>query len=163
MDFYNAVDEACKNLKNDQKSYEKLLEAIKTEPIGIDRSEYKKRYNAVIKYCKEALEHNDSKDILELKAELENLKDYLLNKLAVPNISNEVRIYDYDNGLKYFDATKIFDEIVELVKKYKGTVEVWTDNQYKYLADKILNYIDKTILERQKKLQEYNYTERQFH
>lgn len=139
LNFYNAVDEACKNFKNDQKSYEKLLEAIKTEPIGIDRSEYKKRYNAVIKYCKEVMEKNDSKDILELKEELENLKDYLLNKLAVPNISNEVTIYEYDNGLKYFDATKIFDEIVELVKKYKGTVEGWTENQYKYLADKILN------------------------
>lgn len=158
LNFYNAVDEACKNFKNDQKSYEKLLEAIKTEPIGIDRSEYKKRYNAVIKYCKEVMEKNDSKDILELKEELENLKDYLLNKLAVPNISNEVTIYEYDNGLKYFDATKIFDEIVELVKKYKGTVEGWTDNQYKYLADKILNYIDKTILERHKKLQENNCT-----
>lgn len=156
LNFYNAVDEACKNFKNDQKSYEKLLEAIKTEPIGIDRSEYKKRYNAVIKYCKEVMEKNDSKDILELKEELENLKDYLLNKLAVPNISNEVTIYEYDNGLKYFDATKIFDEIVELVKKYKGTVEGWTENQYKYLADKILNYIDKTILERHKKLQENN-------
>ena len=27
LNFYNAVDEACKNFKNDQKSYEKLLEA----------------------------------------------------------------------------------------------------------------------------------------
>ena len=34
----------------------------------------------------------------------------------------------------------------------------WTENQYKYLADKILNYIDKTILERHKKLQENNCT-----
>lgn len=96
------------------------------------------------------MENNDSKDILKLKEELENLKDYLLNKFAVPNISNEVTIYEYDTGLKYFDATKIFDEIVGLVEKYKGTVEGWSKEQYKYLADKILNYIDKTILERHK-------------
>ena len=133
-----------------------MLKAIDTEPIGIDRSEYKKRYNAVITYCKKVMENNDSKDILKLKEELENLKDYLLNKFAVPNISNEVTIYEYDTGLKYFDATKIFDEIVGLVEKYKGTVEGWSKEQYKYLADKILNYIDKTILERHKKLQENN-------
>ena len=59
----------------------------------------------------------------------------------MPNISNEVTIYEYDTGLKYFDATKIFDEIVGLVEKYKGTVEGWSKEQYKYLADKILNYI----------------------
>lgn len=156
LNYYNAVDEACKNFTYNPRFYEELLKAIDTEPIGIDRSEYKKRYNAVITYCKKVMENNDSKDILKLKEELENLKDYLLNKFAVPNISNEVTIYEYDTGLKYFDATKIFDEIVGLVEKYKGTVEGWSKEQYKYLADKILNYIDKTILERHKKLQENN-------
>ena len=156
LNYYNAVDEACKNFTYNPHFYEELLKAIDTEPIGIDRSEYKKRYNAVITYCKKVMENNDSKDILKLKEELENLKDYLLNKFAVPNISNEVTIYEYDTGLKYFDATKIFDEIVGLVEKYKGTVEGWSKEQYKYLADKILNYIDKTILERHKKLQENN-------
>lgn len=123
LNYYNAVDEACKNFTYNPHFYEELLKAIDTEPIGIDRSEYKKRYNAVITYCKKVMENNDSKDILKLKEELENLKDYLLNKFAVPNISNEVTIYEYDTGLKYFDATKIFDEIVGLVEKYKGTVE----------------------------------------
>lgn len=156
LNYYNAVDEACKNFTYNPHFYEELLKAIDTEPIGIDRSEYKKRYNAAITYCKKVMENNDSKDILKLKEELENLKDYLLNKFAVPNISNEVTIYEYDTGLKYFDATKIFDEIVGLVEKYKGTVEGWSKEQYKYLADKILNYIDKTILERHKKLQENN-------
>lgn len=156
LNYYNAVDEACKNFTYNPHFYEELLKAIDTEPIGIDRSEYKKRYNAVITYCKKVMDNNDSKDILKLKEELENLKDYLLNKFAVPNISNEVTIYEYDTGLKYFDATKIFDEIVGLVEKYKGTVEGWSKEQYKYLADKILNYIDKTILERHKKLQENN-------
>lgn len=85
---------------------------------------------------------------------MKKLRDYLLDKLAVPNISNEVTIYKYDNGSNYFDATKIFDEIVKLVKKYKGEVEEWSENQYKYLADKMLNYIDETILERHKDMQE---------
>lgn len=123
LNYYNAVDEACKNFTYNPHFYEELLKAIDTEPIGIDRSEYKKRYNAVITYCKKVMENNDSKDILKLKEELENLKDYLLNKFAVLNISNEVTIYEYDTGLKYFDATKIFDEIVGLVEKYKGRDE----------------------------------------
>lgn len=98
LNYYNAVDEACKNFTYNPHFYEELLKAIDTEPIGIDRSEYKKRYNAVITYCKKVMENNDSKDILKLKEELENLKDYLLNKFAVLNISNEVTIYEYDTG-----------------------------------------------------------------
>lgn len=72
----------------------------------------------------------------------------------MPYISSEVSIYKYDNGLNHFDGTKIFDGIVKLVKEYKGNIAGWSENQYKYLADKILNYIDKTILERHKNLQE---------
>ena len=154
LDYYNAIDEACKNFTNDRKFYEKLQEAIKKDPIGIDRSEYTTQYNIVKKSCKEMIEKKQPIDISKFEEELEKLKDYLLNKLAVPNISNEVTIYKYDNGLNYFDAMKIFDEIVKLVKKYKGEVEEWSENQYKYLADKLLNYIDKTILERHKNLQE---------
>lgn len=154
LNYYNAIDKACKNFTNDQKFYEELQEAIKKDPIGIDRSEYTTQYNIVKKSCKEMMEKKQSIDSIEFEEELEKLKDYLLNKFAVPNISNEVTIYKYDNGLNYFDATKIFDEIVKLVKKYKGEVEEWSENQYKYLADKLLNYIDKTILERHKNLQE---------
>lgn len=65
------------------------------------------------------MEKKQSIDSIEFEEELEKLKDYLLNKFAVPNISNEVTIYKYDNGLNYFDATKIFDEIVKLVKNIK--------------------------------------------
>lgn len=141
LNYYNAIDKACKNFTNDQKFYEELQEAIKKDPIGIDRSEYTTQYNIVKKSCKEMMEKKQSIDSIEFEEELEKLKDYLLNKFAVPNISNEVTIYKYDNGLNYFDATKIFDEIVKLVKKYKGEVEEWSENQYKYLADKLLNYI----------------------
>lgn len=154
LNYYNAIDKACKNFTNDQKFYEELQEAIKKDPIGIDRSEYTTQYNIVKKLCKEMMEKKQSIDSIEFEEELKKLKDYLLNKFAVPNISNEVTIYKYDNGLNYFEATKIFDEIVKLVKKYKGEVEEWSENQYKYLADRLLNYIDKTILERHKNLQE---------
>lgn len=154
LNYYNAVDDAYKNFTDNQKFYEELLEAVNKEPIGIDRSEYKARYNTVLKSCKEGVEANRTIDTIKFEEDLKKLRDYLLNELAVPNISNEVTIYKYDNGLNYFDATKIFDEIVKLVKTYKGEVEGWSENQYKYLADKLLNYLDETILERHKNLQE---------
>ena len=100
------------------------------------------------------MEENHTIDRIKFEEALKKLKDYLLNKLLVPYISSEVSIYKYDNGLNHFDGTKIFDGIVKLVKEYKGNIAGWSENQYKYLADKILNYIDKTILERHKNLQE---------
>ena len=87
------------------------------------------------------MEANRTIDTIKFEEDLKKLKDYLLNELAVPNLSDEVLIYEYDNGLNYFDATKIFDEIVKCVKKYKGEVVGWCEDQYKYLADKLLNYI----------------------
>ena len=154
LNYYNAIDKACKNFIDDRKFYEDLKETIKNEPIGIDRSEYRKRYNAVIKDCNEVVEKKNTIDSAKFNEKLEKLKDYLLNELAVSDISSEVQIYEYDNGLNYFDATKIFDEIVKSVKKYKGEVEGWSEAQYKYLADKLLNYIDRTILGRHKNMQE---------
>ena len=154
LNYYNAIDKACINFTNDQKVSEELQEAINKDPIGIDRSEYTTQYNIVKKFCKEMMEEKQPIDTIKFEEALKKLRDYLLDKLAVPNISNEVTIYKYDNGSNYFDATKIFDEIVKLVKKYKGEVEEWSENQYKYLADKMLNYIDETILERHKDMQE---------
>ena len=154
LTYYNAIDKACINFTNDQKVSEELQEAINKDPIGIDRSEYTTQYNIVKKFCKEMMEEKQPIDTIKFEEALKKLRDYLLDKLAVPNISNEVTIYKYDNGSNYFDATKIFDEIVKLVKKYKGEVEEWSENQYKYLADKMLNYIDETILERHKDMQE---------
>lgn len=161
LNYYNAVDEACKNFTDNQKFYEELLEAVNKEPIGIDRSEYKARYNTVLKSCKEGVEANRTIDTIKFEEDLKNLKDYLLNEFAVPNLSDEVLIYEYDNGLNYFDATEIFDEIVKYVKKYKGEVVGWCEDQYKYLADKLLNYIDRMILERHKNLQEKKSTEKE--
>ena len=154
LKYYDAVDKACKNYTNNRKFYEELLNELKKEPIGIDRSEYKTQHSTVIKYCKEVVEENHTIDRIKFEEALKKLKDYLLNKLLVPYISSEVSIYKYDNGLNHFDGTKIFDGIVKLVKEYKGNIAGWSENQYKYLADKILNYIDKTILERHKNLQE---------
>ena len=37
LNYYNAVDEACKNFTYNPHFYEELLKAIDTEPIGIDR------------------------------------------------------------------------------------------------------------------------------
>ena len=161
LNYYNAIDKACINFTNDQKFYEELQEAIKKDPIGIDRSEYTTQYNIVKKFCKEMMEEKQPIDTIKFEEALKKLRDYLLDKLAVPNISNEVTIYKYDNGSNYFDATKIFDEIVKLVKKYKGEVEEWSENQYKYLADKMLNYIDETILERHKNMQEKKKAEKE--
>ena len=154
LKYYDAVDKACKNYTNNRKFYEELLNELKKEPIGIDRSEYKTQHSTVIKYCKEVVEENHTIDRIKFEEALKKLKDYLLNKLLVPYISSEVSIYKYDNGLNHFDGTKIFDGIVKLVKEYKGNIAGWSENQYKYLADKILNCIDKTILERHKNLQE---------
>ncbi len=156
LKYYNAVDTACTNFKDDRKFYEELLKEINKEPIGIDRSEYKTEYKTVQKYCEEVVEKNntiDTSEVIKFKESLKKLKDYLADKFAVNYISDEVTIYKYDNGLNYFDGTKIFDEIVKLVKEYKGDIEGWSEGQYQYLADKILDDIDQTILERHKNLQ----------
>lgn len=129
LNYYNAVDEACKNFTYNPHFYEELLKAIDTEPIGIDRSEYKKRYNAVITYCKKVMENNDSKDILKLKEELENLKDYLLNKFAVLNISNEVKVVEklkeyseaLKQGIKEYKK-KIISDIEPLLHVYTAKI-----------------------------------------
>lgn len=157
LNYYNAVDAACRNFKNDRKFYEELRKEINKDPIGIDRSEYKTECNTVRKYCDEVIEKNnmiDTSEVIKFEEALKKLKDYLADKLAVPYISDEVTIYKYDNGLNYFDGTKIFDEIVKLVKEYKGDIEGWLESQYKYLADKILDDTNQTILERHKNLQE---------
>ncbi len=154
LNYYNAVNDACVNFKDDQRFYETLLKSIKKEPIGIDRSEYKKRYNEVIQSCKKVVEENQNIDTNKFEKELKKLKEYLLKDLAVPEINDQVKIYKYDSGQNYFDATKIFDGIVKLVREYKGVIDGWSESQYKYLADKLLNYVDETIFERHKNIQE---------
>lgn len=99
MKYYDAVDKACKNYTNNRKFYEELLNELKKEPIGIDRSEYKTQHSTVIKYCKEVVEENHTIDRIKFEEALKKLKDYLLNKLLVPYISSEVSIYKYDKGL----------------------------------------------------------------
>lgn len=81
--YYNAIDKACKNFIDNRKFYEELLNEIKKEPIGIDRSEYKTQYNTVIKYCKEVVDQNHTIDSIKFEEALNNLNDYLLNKLLV--------------------------------------------------------------------------------
>ena len=93
LNYYNAIDKACKNFTNDQKFYEELQEAIKKDPIGIDRSEYTTQYNIVKKSCKEMMEKAEKlgKKLL-LPVDAVTIKDFP-NPIDAPV---EVEVYDAD-------------------------------------------------------------------
>ena len=93
LNYYNAIDKACKNFTNDQKFYEELQEAIKKDPIGIDRSEYTTQYNIVKKSCKEMMEKAEKlgKKLL-LPVDAVTIKDFP-NPIDAPV---EVEVYDSD-------------------------------------------------------------------
>lgn len=134
---YEDVDEIFTKIKN----------CINKEPIKFNRAEYKDILNEVNEACKE----DEKNDLYNVKIKLNKLLEFLENKLCVPEIDNDVSIYSYDNNnrsKKFCTGMEIFNYIVDYVTKYKSRKGIFCQEQYKYIADKMISLVERKILER---------------
>ena len=148
LDYNSKVDKLVE-IKVEESNTSDFLQRIRkeilNEPIGLNRAEYKKLLDN-IKKCTEK-----NCEISEIKNCLKNLKEYLDCKLAVNEINENVSLYQYDSSQQYSNEDELFDRIVKQVKEYKSLTESnnnLTDNQYEYIANKLLGYIRRHILKR---------------
>lgn len=150
IEFYNNLCNWKKELdqcKKEDAILEKLKECVSKNLIGIKRKEY----TNLLKDLKELCE---KKEKAQVKLKLEELLAFLKTQFCVSDISKEVQLYRYEDGENYCCGTDIFPKIVEYVKKYKGNEETLCKEQYEYIADRILRFVQSKILERHKLIQE---------
>lgn len=127
----------------------RLKECINKQPIKFNRSEYKNILEKVDSAC-------EKKDLHEAKEKLTGLLEFLEQELCVPQINKDVEIYSYDdsNSKKYCTGTEVFKNIVDYVTKYKCNKGMFCKEQYEYIADKMLSFVEGKILERHQLMQE---------
>ncbi len=138
--------------ESDRKEFQrKVSAAIDAEPIGLNRTKYKD----LLKNIKSCV--TNDQDISILKENIEKLWTYLKDKLAVGDMGAYANIYVYPDRKKKYDAVYLFDKIVEQVKRYKEithSTEHLIEEQYKYIADKLLSYMRNFVSERHRLMQE---------
>lgn len=121
--------------------YDKVIEIMKKEPIKLSRTQYGKLIDDVIKTCKD-------KNYASVKDKLKVLLEYLENKLAVDYIDGNVKLYSYEDNKLYCEGTKLFNKIVEQVRRYKNFDNHISEGQYDYIADRLLHYMRNHVLRR---------------
>ncbi len=149
LGYYDELDKlACKVIesKDEDAFLESVSKVIEEEPIKLNRKEYKDKLGEIRKNIKEKCTAD------ELKKEIEGLLEYLDEELAVPGIDGEIELYAYDDaGTYHCDTKRLFGWIVETVKEYKILVnsrEHLTEEQYEFIANKLLQYIREAIANR---------------
>lgn len=150
INFYENLCDWRKELdqyKNEDTILEKLEESVSKNLIGIKRERYTNLLKDLKKLC-EKRERNQA------KSKLEELLVFLETEFCISEISKEVKLYEYDNGKKHCCGTEVFSQIVEYVKKYKANAEELREEEYKYIADRILRFVQSKILERHNLIQE---------
>lgn len=85
---------------------------------------------------------------------LKDFIDYLKDEMFVTQVTEDVEIYEYEQNVNYCSGSDIFEIIVEQVKQYKGNNCGFSEEQFKYIADIIINFVETKILERHKLMQE---------
>lgn len=135
---------------NEDEVLTKLEDCVNNQPIEINRAEYKK----ILAKVKDACGKEEKKDLQKAKEGLEKLLSFLEHELYVPEIDKDVKIYSYDTGKSYCTGTEIFKYIVDYVIRYKGNAEKFSQEQYEYIADKMLCFVERKILERHQFMQE---------
>lgn len=148
LDFYNSLadlkDQEIKEI--DKNEFQRQVRVvIEEEPIGLNR----KKYSSLLKNIKSCIESDQG--IYELKQNIEKLWLYLKNELAVGSMGADAKIYTYDDGAAGGNAEQIFDKIVGQVKRYKeitNSPDRLTEEQYVYIADKLLEYMRNFISNR---------------
>lgn len=158
-DFYNKLKGIYDNFDVNEECLTNLINVIKNniKTIGINREEYKKKCESLKKVSQEELDAISKGNILsvyDIKDLLGELINYLDEKLYVKEVTDEVQIYEYELGESFCSAPCVFEAIVNLIKKYKGTSCQYSIEQYNYLADLMINFIEERILERHRCMQE---------
>lgn len=159
LKFYNDLSVTYDSFVGNEVTLKRLLDLMKnnTKTIGINREEYKKKYSELKKMCNDALEDIGSdnfKNEQMIKDTLGDFINYLDRKLYATQVSEEVEIYEYETGKSYCTGSDVFTAIVGQVKRYKGESCGFIDEQFKYIADIMINFIESRILERHKCMQE---------
>lgn len=159
LKFYNDLSVTYDSFVGNEVTLKRLLDLMKnnTKTIGINREEYKKKYSELKKMCNDALEDIGSDNFRNeqmIKYTLGDFINYLDRKLYVTQVSEEVEIYEYETGKSYCTGSDVFTAIVGQVKRYKGESCGFIDEQFKYIADIMINFIESKILERHKCMQE---------
>lgn len=152
IQFYETLCELYTKLEQDADKDEilkKIKKYIDNNPIKFNRSEYKQILEKVkVKSGKE--------DLQSVKKWMNELYDFLGQKLCVPQIDENIKIYSYDTNKSYCSGTEIFECIVKEVMKYKCNKGTFSQDQYEYIADKLLWFVESKILERHQCMQEGN-------
>lgn len=162
VNFYNKLGEFVDITidNNDKAGFQnKVNEEIENEPIGLKRAKYKELLGNI----KKSIEANCT--VEKLKEDIKKLYKYLDEELAVDGIDENIKLYQYYKNETSYDVEKLFSIIVEQVKRYKKITksqEQLIDEQYEYIADKLLNFMRKFILERHKLMQENRKYQKQF-
>lgn len=148
--FYETLCDLRRELNqggNTDKILQNLGKCVDSQPIKINRSKYKNTLEKIKKDCNE-------KDLCEAKKGLTKLLLFLEQELYVPEINKDIEIYSYDASKSFSTGTEIFKYIVNYVIKYKCNSGNFTREQYEYIADKMLCFVEKKILERHQLMQE---------
>lgn len=126
---------------------EKVNEIIEKEPICLKRVSYTDLLSDIVK------NENDLEVIIEA---VKHLKEYLDKDLAISGIDEKIKLYLYDGNIKSCNGKELYEKIVEQVEQYKCITKS-SDNlikeQYEYIADKLVGYMRKQILNRHELMQ----------
>lgn len=148
LDFYKRLED-LKDQEIEESEKNKFQRdvsvVIEEEPIGLNR----KKYSSLLKNIKSCIENDQ--EIGTLKQNIEGLWLYLKSELAVESMGADAKIYTYDDGAAGGDAGQLFNKIVGQIKRYKeitNSPDRLTEEQYEYIADKLLEYMRNFISKR---------------
>lgn len=128
-----------------------LFELIGTDPIKLNRSEYRKYCKDLLDQCGDKADH--SQNILII---LKKMIEFLEKKLAINFIDDNVLIYKYEDGEDYCNGEDIYKKIVEKVKEYRECIlgeQKNSDKGYEYITDKLIHFMRIHIVERHNSIQ----------
>ena len=128
----------------------------KSNIIGINRKEYKTKFSNLEKVCRDALvqiDKGEDIDKQEIKETLDVFLKYLSEKLYVAEVCDNVQVYEYESGKNFCSGSEVFKAIVALVKRYKGEDCGVEELKFEYIADTMIHFVEKTILDRHTKMQ----------
>lgn len=132
------------NERNKIKLVEDIKKVVASEPIKLNRKEYRELIDKIKAF------NIEKSDVIELKGSIENLMKFLEEVLSITTIDTYIKVYEYEDKKKYCNGSDIFYKIVEQVKRYKYNDDNINDNQYEYIANKLLNIMREHILKRHK-------------
>lgn len=146
--------------ESDRKTFQtKVCDEIDKEPIALKRSSYKSLLSDTKRKIKESV------TVEKIKEHIVTFLDDLEENIAIDRICDEVKIYQYDEGAVYCRPDEIYSKIVEQVQRYRQNAQSETPlikEQYEYIADKLLSYMRRHILERHQLMQEGENYSKQF-